>query len=1348
MKYRYNFYKGQITFIYLLGALEMITKFARAVIGSGTLAGLVATLLVATPMESHAGSGNTLVSDSFASEGSRSNWIFAGATRDGADDTPKIVDGALLLTPNEKSQAGFALYNLPQPSSSGLDIAFTISHWAPEPDPMTTGADGITFFLKRGDDTSTSLGSGGGWLGYGNLSGALLGVGFDLEGGFVKRNTTGCSGFPEGSENRANNLAIRGPALSSGGGYCLLKTDAVVYLWQNRPTAEGVLDKSSGRKIRVKYDPPQGGTAGTVKVWVDDVSGTPKLEVTAPDELVDSGTFKFGFTAGTGNRTNNHSVWDVVVQTVNQVPAPEIETTSLPPFTASEAYETPVKATGGINPLTYSISAGNLPPGLSLSSSTGMLSGTPTTAGTYTFDVTVADNRDTPATDTQSFTVVVSPRLIPSSEGRDFFVTFDANLLGYERRVRINDSQGIPHFAEQWLYVSGEPGTEFQLHLPPIDPVTGIGRLSNYTIGDSGVKAINASDELVQKVLGSTTSTANSTSVRNLDSITQSFVNGLPATTWDDLPKAGASASDDVASNALRVQVVTPGKRVAVYGANLQRNTSDAFSAIPTHALGTRYRAVAWDHFVFSPAGERPSRISVIATQPGTTTLTITPPAGHTGLHKKGDADHPRTALYTVELQRGEVYSVTSETKATGTQKDVSGTLIEADKKVVVASGNECAKVGTGGSCDHLVQYLPPASSWGTSYILASSINSGLKDFYRIVADTNGTTLELNGSPIKDNSDNSVILQAGQFVDIQASAVEAFDVLETNHPVLVGKFISGRDPNKDFWGFTGDPSMTVVTPTLQFLDSYTVATPSSGFSVHSINVVIPTADINSLVFTDLRSNDPITRTVADPGPEGSTGLIPGSDYSFVRFDVPAGAYQISATQGIGVYVEGFKNFDSYSYVGGMAFVDLVENPEGALAVQREQEAQQTTPPPSSPPPTPQQRPPRQPVNVAPAPPPTNQVLRLPEIFGPVGPVTTPPLVAGPITRGQALVPPNVPLATVNGTPQTVNTEQIGSSGVRVSTGNVNVGVTLSSETTGRIVQNQAGAPELAIARGQTTLISGAGLLPQSTVQVFMAFGNQSAELARIEVDATGTFNGQAALQTPGSNAPLPIGRHLLQVVTVDQEGNQTVVDMPINVAQPSPQPEIILSSGETPALSPGQSLATRAGEPISINLIPIPDNKQTLIDGGDWSMSIIARGDGSKVAESSTGEVLIEFIRDETVDISGSGFMPLTRADVWLFSEPTLLGTVDIDENGEFNGSINVDGRVVTVGQHTLQLQGVGEDGYVRSANLGVIVKDPDSAIPSTEQASLAWIWWLAALLAIALAFVVWLRRRKQEKEV
>ena len=50
-------------------------------------------------------------------------------------------------------------------------------------------------------------------------------------------------------------------------------------------------------------------------------------------------------------------------------------------------------ADGGVPPYSWTLASGQLPPGLSLSESPGRITGTPTTAGTFTFTVRVTDDR-------------------------------------------------------------------------------------------------------------------------------------------------------------------------------------------------------------------------------------------------------------------------------------------------------------------------------------------------------------------------------------------------------------------------------------------------------------------------------------------------------------------------------------------------------------------------------------------------------------------------------------------------------------------------------------------------------------------------------------------------------------------------------------------------------------------------------------------------------------------------------------------------------------------------------------------------------------------------------------------
>jgi len=86
---------------------------------------------------------------------------------------------------------------------------------------------------------------------------------------------------------------------------------------------------------------------------------------------------------------------------------------TLPAGTEGTPYSQNITSTGGITPFTYQYIFGNLPPGLSVSTintTTGQVSGTPTTSGTFTFTISATDSAVPAQGYSEALTITVHPQ--------------------------------------------------------------------------------------------------------------------------------------------------------------------------------------------------------------------------------------------------------------------------------------------------------------------------------------------------------------------------------------------------------------------------------------------------------------------------------------------------------------------------------------------------------------------------------------------------------------------------------------------------------------------------------------------------------------------------------------------------------------------------------------------------------------------------------------------------------------------------------------------------------------------------------------------------------------------------
>ncbi len=118
-----------------------------------------------------------------------------------------------------------------------------------------------------------------------------------------------------------------------------------------------------------------------------------------------AGTFTFTITATDANGCFGSRAYVITIAGPGGCPAIILNPPTLPPGVLGQPYSQSITATGGAAPYSYSVTSGALPTGLVLNGATGLISGSPTTAGQFNFTITAIDGNGCPGS--RPYTIVI-----------------------------------------------------------------------------------------------------------------------------------------------------------------------------------------------------------------------------------------------------------------------------------------------------------------------------------------------------------------------------------------------------------------------------------------------------------------------------------------------------------------------------------------------------------------------------------------------------------------------------------------------------------------------------------------------------------------------------------------------------------------------------------------------------------------------------------------------------------------------------------------------------------------------------------------------------------------------------
>ena len=358
----------------------------------------------------------------------------------------------------------------------------------------------------------------------------------------------------------------------------------------------------------------------------------------------------------------------------------------------------------------------------------------------------------------------------------------------------------------------------------------------------------------------------------------------------------------------ITIRTESDGKLI-VYGGSLHKETSDTFLVLPkqesVQQYSYKYIAVTY----FPRLSQFNSSIAIIA-QYNDTQLSISSKVNIT----IDDTLTLTSAATNIALQEGETLLVQS-------WNDLTGLQVASNNPLAMMSGHECANVPNSlYACDHVVEQIPPVSTWGRKFATAPLKGRQAFDVFRILASENLTMVVVNctlsaDQPTLYNTTSTYMINEGNFVEFKVSSSQ-YCLIEGLESILVLQYSVGYSADDSL---TGDPTMIIVPALSQYCKHYSLPTfqpddNTFNFS-HYINVFIPAKYYQpEQIFFDNQQLSSTNLNFTAIQQEGTPQVYAA------QVNLTEGVHTLrhaDADAALGVIIYGFGDYNSYGHPGGL-----------------------------------------------------------------------------------------------------------------------------------------------------------------------------------------------------------------------------------------------------------------------------------------------------------------------------------------------------------------------------------------------------------------------------------------------